>query len=186
MALVGLDSVFVAKITKDNQGKETYGTPERLKDAIDAKVTPSVDTQNVFADDTVAEVISVFSSVDVEFTLADLGSAKYGLLLGKQTDANGVVIDSANDDAPYFALGFRSKKSNGEYRMVWLYKGRFQAIDEAYATQNDKADFQTQAIKGTFIKRPDGKWRARLDTDDELVLPATVTGWFTKVYETTT
>lgn len=183
MALVGLDSVYVAKITEDAQGVETYGTPERLKDAIDAKITPSEDTQNVFADDTVAEVISVFSSVDVEFTLAELGSINYALLLGKTKDENGVVIDSANDNASYFALGFRSKKSNGEYRMVWLYKGRFQAIEEAYATQNDKADFQTQAIKGTFIKRDDGKWRARLDTDDADVLPATVTGWFTKVYE---
>lgn len=36
----------------------------------------------------------------------------------KEKDINGVIIDSASDEAPFFALGFRAKKSNGEYRMV--------------------------------------------------------------------
>ncbi len=185
MALVGLDSVYVSKVTVDEAtGKETYGVPTRIAHAIEASITPSVDSQNVYADDTVAEIISVFSSVEVAFTIADLGTDNYGLLLGKEKDANGVMIDSANDEAPFFALGFRAKKSNGEYRHVWLYKGKFTAVEESYATQQDSADFQTQPVSGTFVKRSDGKWRARVDSDDAEIGANVISGWFTKPYET--
>ncbi|CAM5206393.1 hypothetical protein UACE39S_01734 [Ureibacillus acetophenoni] len=186
MALVGLDSIYVAQITEDETGAETYAAPVRIKNGIEASVTPNVDTQNVYADDTVAEIINVFSSVDVSFTIADLGTDNYSLLLGKQKDSNGVVIDSANDQAPFFALGFRSKKSNGEYRYFWLYRGRFSAPEESFATQADSADFQTQPITGTFIKREDGKWRARVDSDDAGIGANVVANWFTTVYETPT
>lgn len=179
----GLDMFHVAKITEGVDGTITYGAPVRLKNAIDAKITPSVDTQNVFADDGVAEIISVFSSVDVEITLKELNSENYGLLLGKTKDANGVYIDNAKDLPPFFAFGFRSKKSNNEYRYIWLYKGRFAPTDESYTTLADKADSQSQSVKGTFIKLADGKWRAKVESDDAGVLPATISGWFTEVYE---
>lgn len=184
MAIVGLKNLHVAKITEAEDGSITYAAPVKLKNAIDSKITPSVDTQNIFADDTVAEIISVFSSVDVEFTLAELGSENYGLLLGKTKDTNGVYTDSASDEAPYFALGFESKKSNGESRLVWMYKGRFQAIEESYTTQADKADFQTQPVKGTFVKRSDGKWRVKAESDDAGLGASVVQNWFTTVYET--
>lgn len=185
MALVGLDMLYVAEATEDElTGIVTYGTPTRIKGAIEANVTPSSDTQNIHADDTIAEIISVFSAVEVSFTIADLGSENYAMLLGKTKDANGVIIDSAEDNAPYFAMGFRSKKSDGSYRYQWLYKGKFSAPEEAYATQQGNADFQTQSIAGTFVKREDGKWRAKVDSDDTDVTPATIVSWFTKVYET--
>lgn len=180
---VGLDQLYIAKIT-EAEGVETYSTPVHIASAIEANISPSVDTQNVFADDNVAEIISVFSSVEVSFTLADLGTENYQLLLGKEKDSNGVVIDTADDIAPFLALGFRSKKSNGEYRHVWLYKGRFEAVEESYQTQQDKADYQTQPVKGTFIKRADGKWRARVDSDDATIGATVIKDWFTKVYET--
>ena len=168
MALIGLDNVVVAEITEAD-GVETFATPKRIADVIDANIAPNVDVQNVFADDHVAEIISAFSSVEISFTFADLGTENYSLLLGKEKDANGVVIDSAEDLAPFFALGFRSKKSNGEYRYMWLYKGRFSQVEESFATQADSADFQTQPVTGTFIKRNDGKWRAKVDSDDDTV-----------------
>lgn len=186
MALVGLDKLYVAVATEDQlTGIVTYGTPTAIKDAIEANITPSTDTQNVFADDTVAEIISVFSAVEVSFTIADLGSDNYAMLLGKTKDANGVIIDSANDNAPYFAIGFRSKKSDGSYRYQWLYKGKFSAPEEGYATQQGNADFKTQSIAGTFVKREDGKWRAKVDSNDADVTPATIASWFNKVYEST-
>lgn len=184
MALVGLDSVYVAPITKDDSTGVTYGVPVRVANAIDAKITPSVDTQSIFADDSVAEIISVFSQVDVEFTIAELNSTIYALLLGKTKNSEGVIIDSANDISPYFALGFRAKKSNGSYRHVWLYKGKFEPVDESFQTQADKADFQTQGVKGTFVKRiKDGKWRARVDADDQGLTAGVVASWFTTVYD---
>ena len=106
--------------------------------------------------------------------------------LVKQKDANGVIVDHADDKAPFFSLGFRAKKSNGEYRHVWLYKGKFSAVEESYATQQDNADAQQQPITGTFVKRADGKWRARVDSDDVNVKPEVISEWFSAPYETET
>jgi phi13 family phage major tail protein len=186
MALVGLDQVYVAEIT-ETDGVESYATPIRVAGAIDASISPSIDTANIFSDDSIEEIITQFSSVEVSFTFSDIGSTNYAMLLGKETDSNGVVMDSADDIAPYFALGFRSKKSNGEYRYVWMYKGRFNQIEESFATQSDSADFQTAPVTGTFVKRnSDGKWRAKVDSDDATVGAGVIDGWFTAVYETPT
>ncbi|WP_371017383.1 major tail protein [Pseudalkalibacillus sp. JSM 102089] len=182
MALVGLDNIYVAKLTEEN-GEITYDTPVRILNAIDAKITPTVDSQNLYADNTVAEILRVFSQVDVEFTIAELSSDHYAMLMGVEKDENGVLVDSAEDEAPYFAFGFRAKKSKGENRLVWLYKGRFTSVDESYQTQSDKADFTTQPIKGTFVKRSDGKWRAKVDTDDQDIPLPVINDWFTKVYD---
>lgn len=184
--LVGLDNIHVAQITEDEDGKITYSAPVRIAKAMEASITASQDTQTTFADDGVGEIISVFANAEVEFTVSDIGSDNYAMLLGKQKDSNGVVIDSANDLAPYFALGFRSLKSNGEYRMMWLYKGRFQPIDETYATRGDSADSQSQAVRGTFVKRADGKWRVRVDSDDENIGANVAANWFKSVYENVT
>lgn len=184
MALVGLDKVYVSKITEGVDGVDTYGVPANIANAIEATITPSIDTQNIPGDDGVAEVHTVFGSVDVSFTFADIGSANYALLLGKSKDSNGVVIDSADDIAPYFALGYRSKKSNGEYRYFWLYKGKFATTENSHATQQGNADYQTQPITGTFIKRKsDGQWRARVDSDDTGVAAGVITNWFGSVYD---
>ena len=48
MALVGLDNVVVAKVAVDEvTGKETYGAPVRIANAIEASITPSVDTEHL-------------------------------------------------------------------------------------------------------------------------------------------
>lgn len=183
MALVGLDKVYVSKLTIGESGATTYGTPMHLANAIDASIAPAVDTQNVYADDTVAEIISVKSNIEVSFTFADIGSEKYAMLLGKEKDANGVVIDKDSDEAPYFALMFRSKKSNGEYRYVVLYKGKFNEIEQSFATQQGNADYQTQPLTATFVKSDAGHWSARVDSDDAGVAPSTIDGWFESVYQ---
>lgn len=184
MPLIGLDSLYVAQVTKDDATGTTYGTPQRIAGAINMKVTPSVDSQNVFADDAVQEIIQVFSQVDVEFEIAEMSNAIYKLLLGKTVNSAGVTYDNAGDIAPFFAIGFRAKKSDGSYRYVWLYKGKFEISDEEFSTGSDKADFKTASVKGTFIKRvSDGKWRGRVDSNDPSVTGATTSAWFTTVYQ---
>jgi len=52
-----------------------------------------------------------------------LTSTPRSVLLGHSV-TGGVLIKKSTDTAPYVALGFKSKKSNGSYRYVWLYKGK--------------------------------------------------------------
>ena len=90
------------------------------------------------------------------------------MVFGNTIDDNGVLIRSANDQPPYFAVGFKSEKSNGKYRYVWLYKVRAKPVTENYATkEGGTVTRQTGEIEWTAIKRThDGYYQAVADEDE--------------------
>jgi hypothetical protein len=61
------------------------------------------------------------------------------------------LVTSSNDVPPWVAIGFRTLKSNGTYRYVWLYKGKFVDPEEKSETKGDSVNFQTDTIKGNFV-----------------------------------
>lgn len=60
-----------------------------------------------------------------------------------------------------------SRTTRGNYRFVWLLKGKFALLDSEYATMEDKPRWNNPKIKGTFVKRIfDGEWQRTADTGD--------------------
>jgi phi13 family phage major tail protein len=178
---VGLRDLHYALLTKDDETGVTYQDPVKIAGAINAKISPKSNTETLYADDGPAETATSLGEIEVELEVKDLPLSVQAALLG-HTVSNGVMIKNAGDTAPYVAMGFRSKKSNGKYRYVWLYKGKFELPEEEFATQEDKPKFQTPKIKGTFIKREyDGAWQAVGD-EDETGFTAGAS-WFDAVYE---
>jgi len=94
----------------------------------------------------------------------------------------GIMLKKATDAAPYVALGFMSKKSNGHYRYIWLTKGMFALPDQEYATGEDKPKFQTPKLKGTFVKRAyDDLWQRIADEDHPDYAASIGSNWFSSV-----
>jgi phi13 family phage major tail protein len=181
---IGMDKIHYAIMTDEEQ--ETYDTPKPIPGAITGTVSPTTNTETLYADDQAYETASSLGEIELELNVADLPQDVIADLLGATIDANGVLVQSSKDVAPYVALGFRSQKSNGKYRYYWLYKGKFQPNEEEFQTKEDKPSFQTPTITGTFISRKaDGKWRARVDEDGVGVKPEVIQNWFTAVYDGT-
>lgn len=181
---VGLDSIYYAIMTDETD--EIYDTPNRLAGAISATITPTTNSETLYADDQADEVANSLGDITVELNVKDLPPAILADLIGSKVDANGVLLENKNDYAPYIALGFRSRKSNGKFRYYWLYKGKFQPTEEEFQTKEDTPSFQTPTITGTFLPRAkDGQWRARVDSDDPMVPASVISNWFAAVYETT-
>lgn len=180
-ALVGLKDLYYATLTKDDDTGVTYGTPARVAPAINAKITPSVSTEILYADDGAAETTTALGEISVELETSDLPLEIQAVLLGHTLDvATGVMTKKSSDTAPYVALGFKSKKSNGKYRFVWLLKGKFSPIEEEFKTSEDKVSYNTPKIKASFIKRSkDDVWQYIADEDSGFTGAAT---WFTTVY----
>ena len=95
---------------------------------------------------------------------------------------------------PYVAIGFRSMKSNGSYRYVWLYKGKFIDPEDNNETKGDSINFQSETISGQFVKLAnevtveitDGTvkthpWKYEIDEDTDTADATTVAGWFEDV-----
>ena len=189
MATIGLDKLYYAKITEDQDGNETYATPVQLAKAMTADLSVELAEATLYADDGAAEIVKEFKSGTLSLGVDDLGGAVASDLTGSTIDNNGVVISTAEDGGTPVAVGFRAKKSNGKYRYFWLYRIKFGIPATALATKGDSITFNTPTIEGTIMRRNkvDGKgkhpWKSEVTEGDSGVAAATITNWYKEVYE---
>ena len=119
--------------------------------------------------------------------MADIPLSIQEKVFGNQIDDNGVLIRSATDTPPYYAVGFMSEKSNHKFRYVWLYKVRAKPVTENYATrEGTKVTRQTGEIEWTAIKRThDGQYQAVADEGENGFTAANAATFLTSVYAPT-
>jgi len=189
MATIGLDRLYYAKITENENGEETYDTPVPLAKAISAELSVELAEATLYADDGAAEVVKEFQSGTLTLGVADIGVDAAEVLTGATLDDNKVLISTSEDGGAPVAIGFRAKKANGKYRYFWLYRVKFGIPATNLQTKGDSITFSTPTIEGTVMRRnkPDGQgkhpWKAEVSEDDPGVSPETITGWCTEVYE---
>lgn len=191
---VGLRDVVWCPVTEDTApdgetaGVYTTGEVKKLAGAIDAEMSNQNDEPDVqYFDDAEGDVLYPDPEITLTLEMADVDPATAAELVGATVDNNGVTVNKAGDKAPYIAIGFKSVKSNGVDRYVWLYKGRCTIPSESYHTkEGEDITRQTEKLEITCIKRnKDANWRAYVDTDNEKFAAAKGT-FFSAVYEPVT
>ena len=189
MATIGLDKLYYAKITEDDDGNESYATPVQLAKAMTADLSVELAEATLYADDGASEIVKEFKSGTLSLGVDDLGGSVASDLTGAVIDNNGVVISTAEDGGTPVAVGFRAKKANGKYRYFWLYKVKFGIPATALATKGDSITFNTPTIEGTILRRNkvDAKnrhpWKVEATEGDTAVTNETITNWYKSVYE---
>lgn len=179
MSQYGLKDIHFALLETDDKSGVSYGAIEEILGAINAKINPNVNTQELYADDQLWESISALGKIEVEIETADLPLKTRAKVLGNKYE-NGVLIESKDDVPPYLALGFKSLRKGGKYRYVWLLKGVAQPMGEDFTTKKDNVEHKTPVIKFTFMPRTfDGEWKRTADEDAVEFTSATT--WFDKV-----
>ena len=158
MAFIGFRDVMIAPMKDD----ETYDAVKRLAKGIKGEMSVEVAEGTLYADDGVDEIVKEFVKGTLKLNVNDLEPADTAMLLGQYIDSNKVIYAGENDEPPYFAIGFRVKKSSGgKYRYIWLYKVKFKIPNESYETKGSGINFVTPELEGEFIKRDkDGMWKA--------------------------
>lgn len=111
MATIGLDKLYYAKITEDENGEETYGTPSQLAKAMTADLSVELNEATLYADDGAAEIVKEFKSGTLSLGVDDIGNTVASDLTGATIDANKVVVSASEDGGDPVAVGFRAKKS---------------------------------------------------------------------------
>jgi len=184
MRRVGLRDITIALLTADTVDVlTTYEAPTKLERSIKAQLTPKSSQVKLYSDDSVEEVINAFDSIDVEIELNQLTIESRAILQGA-TVVKGVLIEKKTDIAPTLAMGFKSKKTNGKYMYVWLYKGSFSLSEDTFETEEVDVKDQTAKLKATFYAREyDGAYRVMADEDATSYEATTGTEWFTSVSE---
>lgn len=189
MATIGLDKLYYATITDDENGDEIYGTPTQLAKAISAELSVELAEATLYADDGAAEIVKEFKNGTISLGVDDIGSTTAAALTGVTVDKNNVVVSNSEDGGDPVAVGFRAKKSNGKYKYYWLYRVKFGIPATNLATKGDSITFSTPTIEGTVLRRnkPDtsGKhpWKAEVTEGDKDVPASVISSWYTEVYE---
>lgn len=186
-SVIGLDSVYVAQVTKDDATGYIAGTPEYLAPAAEVSLKPKTSLETQYADNQPHDVMTAEAETDMDISITNLPPEMYAKLLGSHFDAATGTVNDIAGNPPYVAFGFRSMKSNGKYRYYWYQKCQFSAPEEGAATKKDKAEPKElklicKAIKTTYkftmgsivdgIKRRFG---------DEDTVNFSAAGWFSQV-----
>ena len=189
MATIGLDKLYYAKITEDENGNETYETTVQLAKAMTADLSVELAEATLYADDGASEIVKEFKSGTLSLGVDDIGASTASDLTGATIDANGVVVSASEDGGAPVAVGFRAKKSNGKYKYYWLYRVKFGVPATNLATKGDSITFSTPTIEGTILRRNkvDGQnkhpWKAEVTEGDAAVAADVITNWYSEVYE---
>lgn len=163
---IGLKNVVIAPLTADTEEGHTYGDLQLMAGAIEASITPeNADPDVQYADDVEFHVLYPDPELSFKTKMADVPLEIQAMIFDNEIDDNGVLVRSASNTPPYFAVGFKSEKADGTYRYVWLYKVRAKPVTENYATrEGTSVTRQTGEIEWTAIKRThDGRYQVVAD-----------------------
>ena len=186
---IGCDNLVYALMTKEDTATTPpeYGEVILAPGVMSININPNGAQETLFADDGPMETASTLGKIDVEIQKNALTTKNKSDLLGHAIDSNGALVYGDSDVPPYVAMGFRTLKSNGKYRYVWLYKGKFTEPEDQNETKGDGINFQTDTINGQFMRlnnkykigdkeiRP---WKYELDAEHEGAKDTAIKSWF--------
>lgn len=186
---IGCDNLVYAKMTTEDSATTApvYGEVVKAAGVMTLNINPNGSQETLFADDGPMETASTLGKIEVEIQKNELTTQNKADLLGHEIDGNGALVYGDSDVPPYVAIGFRTLKSNGKYRYVWLYKGKFNEPEDTNETKGDTINFQADTINGQFTRLSykyniNGKsvrpWKYELNGDDEDADATTMSTWF--------
>jgi len=189
---IGVDGLVYAIMTDEGSASAapTYGAVHLAPGVMSVNVNPNPSQETLFADNGPMETASTLGKIEVEIQKNELGPADKSNLLGHPIDSKGGLVSGDSEVPPFVAVGFRSLKSNGTYRYVWLYKGKFMDPEDNNETKNDSINFQNDTISGQFVRidKPytvDGvttkPWKYEMDEENVAADDDTMDAWFDSV-----
>lgn len=182
MAKIGLEKLYYALVTKDDDADLTYETPVYLPGVKEISVNPTAQTTKLYAENKLWEQESAIDEIQASIDLADLSNKESAVLLGQTVATEGGIFASDGDSAPYVALLYKANKSNKQARYQVLYKGKFSLPQETSKTKEGQTEFQTPKMSAIFQPTiNNGNWKYQVDTDDPDCPVGIDTSFFTSV-----
>lgn len=165
------------------------GTPVALAPLASIAMEPSQSTKTRYYDNIPYYVDTTEAETKVTVVVSGLDIQQQAILLGKTYDAvNKRLYDAGQPNAPYVALGFRTKVAGG-YRYFWFLKGKFAPFKEEASTQTDATEEKPLTLEFTaatttyayFSIDSAASSCKRVVADDQIDNTITTVNWFDAV-----
>lgn len=161
----GVEGLVAAEVLTDDDNSG-YTTGEVFAIAGVAEISKTTDSSNEahYYDNIPAVVVSNTSSDTVTINASAIPIDILGKITGQKYDSNTGALIEGPREVKYFAVGYKTKKTNGDVMYVWRYKGTFNIPDQTNTTENDSTDANGQQIVYTGISTTH---KFTNNTDDE-------------------
>lgn len=147
----GVDDLYVAEVTKDDETGYTCGTPIRLAPVAEIGKTIDQSTDSHYYDNLPLITIQGEGDDTITLTVAPPELQRLAFITGKSFDEDtGMLVDSERSDK-YYAIMYRTRGNDGKYRYVSRLKGKFAIPDETSATEDAGTDANNQSLTFTGI-----------------------------------
>lgn len=152
----GIEGLVAAEVLKDNNNTgegEGYVTGEVFSIAGIAELSKTTESSNEskYYDNMPALVISSTGADEVTCSVSAIPQDVLAKITGQQYDETTGTLIEGERQTKYFAMGYKTKKTNGDEVYVWRYKGTFNIPEATHATENDGTDANGQEITYTGI-----------------------------------
>lgn len=148
----GVEGLVAAEVLTDDD-TNGYTTGAVFAIAGVAEISRSTDSSNEahYYDNMPAVVISSTAADEVTISASAIPMDVYAEITGQGYDATTGALIEGPRDFKYFAIGYKTKKTNGDEVYVWRYKGTFNIPEQVNSTENDSTDANGQEIVYTGI-----------------------------------
>lgn len=148
----GVEGLVAAEVLTDDDN-EGYTTGSVFAIAGVAEISKTTDSSNEahYYDNIPAVVVSNTSSDTVTISASAIPLDVLAEITGQNYDTGTGALIEGPRDLKYFAIGYQTKKTNGDVMYVWRYKGTFNIPDQTNSTENDSTDANGQEIVYTGI-----------------------------------
>lgn len=149
----GIEGLVYAEVktdTTDTQGYTT-GTVKELAGVAELTKSTESSSEAHYYDNMPAVVIESTGSDEVTVSVSAIPLDVLADITGQYYDTEtGMLVEGARE-SKYFAMGYKTKKTDGTEIYVWRLKGTFSIPESTHNTEDDGTDAQGQEITFTGI-----------------------------------
>mgnify|MGYP003375439771 CR=1 FL=1 len=152
----GVEGLVYAEVTKDDNASEpdggyVTGEVKPLAGVGEISRTTESSSEPHYYDNLPAIVIDSTGSDEVTCTVSAIPLDVLAEVTGQYYDKETGMMVEGERTSKYFALGYRTQKTDGSEVLVWRLKGTFSIPDNTHATKDDGTEANGQEITYTGI-----------------------------------
>lgn len=147
----GVSNLVYAEVTSDDSEGYVTGTVKPLAPVAEIGKTTESSSEAHYYDNQPLIVIDSTGADELTLTVAGVPLEVLAEITGQHYDTTlGAMVEGVRTPK-YFAIGYKTKKTDGTEVYVWRYKGTFAIPEETNATENDGTDANGRELTYTGI-----------------------------------